>query len=76
MSRLFASGGQSIGTSASVLPMNIQGGFPLEWTGNQQGPPVISEIESVLRCRLGAAQEQPPRGQHSQSHDQVFGVEP
>ena len=27
-SRLFASGGQSIGDSASVLPMNIQGWFP------------------------------------------------
>ena len=35
MSRLFASGGQSIGVSAStsVLPMNIQGWFPLGWTG-------------------------------------------
>ena len=37
MSRLFASGGQSIGVSASastasVLPMNIHGWFPLEWT--------------------------------------------
>ena len=33
MSRLFASGGRSIGasTSASVLPMNIQGWFPLDW---------------------------------------------
>ena len=33
MSQLFASGGQSIGpsASASVLPMNIQGWFPLEW---------------------------------------------
>ena len=29
----FSSGGQSIGTSASRLPMNIQGWFPLEWTG-------------------------------------------
>ena len=31
----FASGGQSIGVSisASVLPMNIQGWFPLGWTG-------------------------------------------
>ena len=31
----FASGGQSIGTSASasVLPMNIQDWFPLGWTG-------------------------------------------
>ena len=35
MSRLFTSGGQIIGTSASssVLPMNIQDWFPLEWTG-------------------------------------------
>ena len=35
MSRLFASGGQSIGTSASmsVLPMNIQDWFPLELGG-------------------------------------------
>ena len=29
MSQLFASGGQSIGASATVLPMNIQGWFPL-----------------------------------------------
>ena len=33
MSRLFASGGQSIGASASVLSMNIQGWFPLGLTG-------------------------------------------
>ena len=33
MSWLFASGGQSIGTSATVLPMNIQGWFPLGLTG-------------------------------------------
>ena len=35
MSQLFASGGQSIGDSAStsVLPMNIQDWFPLGWTG-------------------------------------------
>ena len=35
MSHLFASGGQSIGVSASaaVLPMNIQDWFPLGWTG-------------------------------------------
>ena len=29
----FTSGGQSIGASASVLPMNIQGWFPLRLTG-------------------------------------------
>ena len=33
MSQFFASGGQSIGVSASVIPMNIQDWFPLEWTG-------------------------------------------
>ena len=35
LSQLFTSGGQSIGASASVsvLPMNIQGGFPLGLTG-------------------------------------------
>ena len=35
MSQLFASGGQSIGlsASASVLPINIQDWFPLGWTG-------------------------------------------
>ena len=35
MSQFFASGGQSIraSSSASVFPMNIQGWFPLGWTG-------------------------------------------
>ena len=33
MSQFFASGGQSIGVSVSVLPMNIQDWFPLGWTG-------------------------------------------
>ena len=35
MNQFFTSGGQSIGvlSSASVLPMNIQDWFPLEWTG-------------------------------------------
>ena len=33
MSQLFAAGGQSIGASAPVLPMNIQGWFPLGLTG-------------------------------------------
>ena len=35
MSQLFTSGGQSTGASASasVLPVNIQGGFPFGWTG-------------------------------------------
>ena len=33
MSQFCASGGQSIGASASILPMNIQDWFPLGWTG-------------------------------------------
>ena len=33
ISQFFASGGQSIGASASVLPMNIQDWFPSGWTG-------------------------------------------
>ena len=33
MSQLFASGGQTLGSSASVLPMNIQSWFPLGLTG-------------------------------------------
>ena len=35
VSQLFASGGQSIGVSAStfILPMNTQDWFPSEWTG-------------------------------------------
>ena len=33
MSQLFSSGGQRIGASASILPMNIQDWSPLGWTG-------------------------------------------
>ena len=33
MSQLFASGGQSNGASATVLPMNIEGRLPLGLTG-------------------------------------------
>ena len=33
MSQFFTSGGQSIGASASVLPMTIQDWFPLGWIG-------------------------------------------
>ena len=33
MSQFFASGGQSIGASASVLPTNIQDWLPSGWTG-------------------------------------------
>ena len=48
VSRLFASGGQSIGASTSVLPINIQGWFPL-------GLPWCSDwfdLLAVQRCVL------------------------
>ena len=46
MCQFFASGGQSIGASASasVLPMNIQDWFPLGWTG------LISLQSKALTC--------------------------
>ena len=48
MSRLFASGGQSIGASgsASVLPMHSQGWFTLGWTG------LIFAIQGTLKSLL------------------------
>ena len=57
MSQFFASGGISIGVSASasVLPMNIQDWFPLELTGlislQSKGPwRVHSSKASILQC--------------------------
>ena len=58
MSQFFASGGQSIGASASVLPMNIQDWSPLGWTGwiSLQSKGLSSLLQhhsskaSILRC--------------------------
>ena len=48
-SQFFASGGQSIGVSASasVLPMNIQDWFPLGWTGWTHCSPRDSQESSA-----------------------------
>ena len=48
MSQVFASGGQSIGVSAStsVLPMNIQDWFHLGWTGGYPCRPRDSQESS------------------------------
>ena len=48
MSQFFTSGGQSTETSAlaSVLPMNIQGWFPLGWTGSNLQSKGLSRIFS------------------------------
>ena len=53
MSRLFPSGGQSIGASASasVPPMNIQGWFPLGWTVWSTCSPRDSWIFSNITVR-------------------------
>ena len=60
MSQFFASGGQSIGVSAStsVLSMNIQDWFPLGWTGwiSLQSKDIKSFLQhnilkaSILQC--------------------------
>ena len=61
MNQLFTSGGQSIGASASVLLMNIQGWFSLELTGliswlskGSQESSAAPEFESInsLACSL------------------------
>ena len=47
MCQLFASGGQSVGTlaSASVLPMNIQGWFRIDWFD-------LFAVQGTLKCLL------------------------
>ena len=58
MSQLFTSGGQSTGTSASasVLPMNVQGWFPLGWTGlilqSKKLSRVFSSTTVWKQCRV------------------------
>ena len=60
--RLFASGGQSIGASASatVLPMNIQGWFPLGLTGlislQSKGLSRVFSSSTVWKHQLFSAQ--------------------
>ena len=51
MSQLFSSSGQSIGASASVLPVNIQGWFPLGLTGfiSLQSKGVSRVFSSIVR---------------------------
>ena len=48
MSQFFSSGGQGIGASTSVLPMNIQDWFPLGWTG-WISLPVQGTLKSLLQ---------------------------
>ena len=59
VSQLFASGGQSINTTASVLPMNIKGYFPLGLTGlislQSKGLSRVFSSTSVLRHQFFCA---------------------
>ena len=48
VNQFFASGGQSIGASASVLPVNIQGWFPLGLTS-------LISLQSLLQHNLKAS---------------------
>ena len=49
MSQFFTSGGQSIGASASVLPMNTQGWFPLRLTSliSLQSKGILPQFKSI-----------------------------
>ena len=59
-SQFFTSGGQSIGVSASVLPMNIQGWFPLGLTGlislQSKGPSRVFSSTTVWKHQLFGTQ--------------------
>ena len=60
--QMFASGGQSIGASASasVLPMNIQGWYPLRWIGLISLPSKelsgVFSSSTVQKCQFFSAQ--------------------
>ena len=55
MSQFFASGGQRIGASASVLPMYIQGWFPLGLTGSIFLLRVQGTLKSLLQYHISKA---------------------
>ena len=50
MSQLFAPGGQNIGASVSVLPMTIQGWFPLRLTDLISFP--AAQLESISSSKV------------------------
>ena len=58
--QLFTSDGQSIGVSASVLPMTIQDWFPLGWTGwislQSQGLSRVSSNTTVQKHQFFSTQ--------------------
>ena len=71
VSQLFASGGQSIGTSASVsvLPMNIQGWFPSWLTGlislQPEGLSRVFSNTTIWKHKFFGAQPSLPSNSHT-----------
>ena len=63
-SQLFASGGHSIGASASVLPMNIQGRFSLGLTGYTPIQNHKLKNYKAWQPRASRTEGQSPLGQH------------
>ena len=53
MSQLFTSGGQSVGASASALPMSIQDWFPLGLTGLISY--LVSTCQPLYHCLISCA---------------------
>ena len=78
MSQVFASGGQSIGVSAStsVLPVNIQDWFPWGWTGwislQYKGFSRVLSNTTVQKHQLFGAQLSLYRWQHSFFSKQLY----
>ena len=79
MSRLFISGGQRIGASASasVLPMNIQGWFPLELTGlislQSRGLSRVFSNTTVQKHQFFSAQSSSGSNSHIHTRRRKFG---
>ena len=69
MSQLFASGGQSIGASASILPMNIWGWFPSILTGLIS---LLSMGLSRIFCSITVRKHQ--FSQHLLNHRESKGI--
>ena len=83
MSQFFTSGGQSIGASAlaSVLPMNIQGWFPLGLTGlislQSKGlSRVFSRFKINSRLMQEVTAKQPPGSKRAGPHLQSLSHHP
>ena len=68
MSQFFTSDGQTIGVSASVLPMNIHDRFPLGWTGQislqSKGLSRVSSNSTVQKHQFFGAQPSSQSNSH------------